>query len=147
MPHGKNSQLCLICKILTFMKCNILLVERLKDTPTTTVDSHWLPVEQWTGPSKSLHISRSRYSNPKHKTKQKQEHILEEMKINNMLSCYTHPNWTNKYFIAHNGQNMFISCCLGPRDPWIVSFIHQPLDKIDSTLAVCWAQGSKTQAA
>ena len=89
--------------------CDIILVARMKKAPTTTVDSHWLPVEQWTGPSKSLHISRRRYSNPSHRKQQKQEHIIKRNENQEYAKLYTHSSWMNKYSIAYYGQNMSLS--------------------------------------
>ena len=123
MPHGKNSQSILsYFQNFTFVKCSILLVARMKEAPTTTVDSHWLPVEQWTGPSKSLQISRSRYSNPKHrKTKQqKQEDNIKGNENQEYAKLLHTPEWMKTYFIPYYEQNMSVSCCLGPRDPWIM---------------------------
>lgn len=69
--------------------------------------------------------------------------LLKEMKIKNMLSCYTHQNeWKNIIFILW-AKHVF-SCCLGPRS---FLLIHQSLDKTRITLAVCWAQRSKTRVA
>lgn len=70
-------------------------------------------------PCKFLGVGIQTLNTEKQNNKNKNT-LLKEMKIKNMLSCYTHQNWMKKYFIPYYEQNMSVSCCLGPRDPWIM---------------------------